>query len=330
MGGPSVESERLRAIVAMQAAINDAEPTAAEVMHLVAERSQVLTNADAAVVELAEGADMVYRAATGSAAAHLGLRLAVATSLSGRCVTTGQVMRCDDSDTDPRVDREACRRIGARSMIVVPLQRKAEVVGVLKVLSGRPHAFGAEEVELLEVMAGFIAAAISRAARFDVEAKNARCDPLTGLANRAFLAHRLHEAIVRARRSGAGVGVVFLDLDRFKPINDTYGHRSGDEVLKAVAGRIAGTVRTADLAARIGGDEFVVLCEPATERLLRSVIKRLEAAVRRPIVLAGVVVDLGASFGCALASGGDSADRLLARADEAMYAMKGRRRAPVA
>jgi diguanylate cyclase (GGDEF)-like protein len=335
------ESQRLRAIVDTQAAINEAEPSAAEVMQMVAERSQELTHADGAVVELAEGDEMVYRAATGTVAGHLGLRLAIASSLSGQCVLTGHVMRCDDSETDDRVDHEACRRIGARSMIVVPLQRKDEVVGVLKVIAARPQAFGDDEVELLEVMAGFIAAAVSRAARFDAEARSARSDALTGLGNRAFLLDRLAEALGRASRSGTAVGLVYLDLDRFKPINDTHGHAAGDVVLKAVADRVSATLRTGDIVARIGGDEFVVLCEGASPATLHAVVERLGRAIAGPITIdpvdhehghhghhgGPVVVDVGGSFGITLSSAGDDPATLLARADEAMYATKASHRA---
>src|SRR5262245_20830879 len=112
------------------------------VMTLVAERAQATTGATGAVVELAEGDDMVYRAGVGSAVGTRGIRLSRSTSLAGMCVASASTLRCDDSESDARVDREACRKVGLRSMIVVPLIHHSEAVGALKVFSPVPAAFG--------------------------------------------------------------------------------------------------------------------------------------------------------------------------------------------
>ncbi|MDY3557942.1 GAF domain-containing protein [Gemmata sp. JC673] len=161
------ETELLAAIVATQQEVATAglEPDA--VMRVITARTQTLTGADGAVVELAEGDEMVYQAVAGTAAASLGVRLKIATSLSGLCVRTGEVLRCDDSETDPRVDKDACRRVGVRSMVVVPLRYQGTVVGVLKVLSNRPGAFGDQEVNTLQLMAALLAAALHNAQAFE-------------------------------------------------------------------------------------------------------------------------------------------------------------------
>src|SRR5262245_6093788 len=99
-------------------------------MNVVVQRAQRLSGASAAAIELREGDEMVYRAASGSAASALGLRLKIQTSLSGLCVRERVTLMCNDTESDPRVDREACRRIGVRSMLVVPLCTRGEVVGV--------------------------------------------------------------------------------------------------------------------------------------------------------------------------------------------------------
>lgn len=98
---------------------------------------------------MAEGDEMVYAAATGLSEAHVGVRLSLHGSLSGRCVRSGEVLRCDDATIDPRVDAEACRAIGLRSMVVVPLGNASVTVGVLKVHSGRERAFDDVAVEVL-------------------------------------------------------------------------------------------------------------------------------------------------------------------------------------
>src|SRR5262245_44639382 len=119
------------------------------VMTLVAERALGATGATGAVVELAEGADLVYRAVAGTAAGMLGLRLNRKASLSGLCVESAATLRCDDTETDSRVDREACRKVGLRSMIVVPLIHHGDAVGALKVFSPALAAFGDREIQLL-------------------------------------------------------------------------------------------------------------------------------------------------------------------------------------
>ncbi len=137
------------------------EPEA--VMAAIARRAQQLTGADSGVVELLEGDEMVYRAATGAAEGTVGLRLDAYASLSGLCARTGTILRCDDTETDPRVNREACRRVGARSMLVVPLRHQDRSIGVLKVFSRQAAAFDDDHVAVLEVIAGFVAAALGHA-----------------------------------------------------------------------------------------------------------------------------------------------------------------------
>lgn len=141
------------------------------VLEVVTRRAQEMTAADGAVVEMAEGDEMVYRAASGTAAAHLGLRLRRDSSLSGRCVAEGRLLSCEDSETDPRVDRDACRRIGVRSLVVVPLQFLGRTVGVLKVYAATPSAFHTDEMPLLELMVSLIVAALSGVA--EAEARHA-------------------------------------------------------------------------------------------------------------------------------------------------------------
>ncbi|VVU48632.1 GAF domain-containing protein [Burkholderia anthina] len=121
-------------IIATQTEIAKLGLDLGSVMAYVTEQVPHLTGASGAVVEFAEGDDMVYRAASGSAAGMLGLRLRRSGSLSGLCVTRGELLHCTDSETDPRVDRDACRRVGLRSMLVMPLMHADTTVGVLKVM----------------------------------------------------------------------------------------------------------------------------------------------------------------------------------------------------
>jgi len=158
------DAERLSAIIATQHDIATAGHNFMAVMTLIAERAQKLTRARGAAIELIERDELVYRVGTGTASRHVGLRLAIASSLSGKCMRLNEVLRCDDTESDPRVNREACRKIGLRSMVVVPLYHNGGPVGVLKVLSTQANAFSERDAQALQLMAGQIGAAMSNAA----------------------------------------------------------------------------------------------------------------------------------------------------------------------
>ncbi|MGY1845257.1 putative bifunctional diguanylate cyclase/phosphodiesterase [Modestobacter sp. SYSU DS0875] len=164
-------------------------------------------------------------------------------------------------------------------------------------------------------------------------AHRAAHDPLTELPNRAQAMQLTESALFRARRTGAMTGLLFVDLDGFKAVNDTHGHACGDEVLRTVAGRLEAAVRSGDVVCRLGGDEFVVLVEPVeTERDLLELAERLIAVVSQPIATDGHQVRVGASIGVAVSRDATTdADVLFAEADAATYRAKrhGRGRAEV-
>jgi diguanylate cyclase (GGDEF)-like protein/PAS domain S-box-containing protein len=151
-------------------------------------------------------------------------------------------------------------------------------------------------------------------------------DVLTGLPNRAALTDELRRATARHQRAGAGLAVLFCDLDGFKPVNDRLGHAAGDVVLAEVARRLQAAVREVDVVARLGGDEFVVLCEGSGARAdgLAELAERLHQQVEAPVLVAGDTVSIGVSIGVAAAGPGRpcGADALLRLADEAMYEAK--------
>jgi len=147
-------------------------------------------------------------------------------------------------------------------------------------------------------------------------------DALTGLPNRTWFQRLVEEALERADAAGTEVAVLFIDLDRFKDVNDTFGHSYGDQVIVESAHRIMTCIRAADRAARLGGDEFAILVEGADADELRALATRvLLALTGTPMFLSGVMVTVGASVGIASANGED-ADTLLRNADLAMYQAK--------
>lgn len=156
-------------------------------------------------------------------------------------------------------------------------------------------------------------------------------DHLTGLPNRALLEEHLVVALARAKRLGSAVAVLFLDLDRFKPVNDVHGHDTGDEVLKQVAVRLKAAVREADLVARQSGDEFIVLLTDIApgigganvEASINAVVRRIESALEQPLGLRVGDVRMQASIGWSVYPyDGDDARVLLRLADESMYRRK--------
>lgn len=146
-------------------------------------------------------------------------------------------------------------------------------------------------------------------------------DHLTGIGNRAQFESELERSCTRARRAGASVAVLFIDLDRFKEVNDRLGHAAGDELLRQVAARLVANLRGSDLVARLGGDEFAIVAadQPAGEGF-RRLTRRLELLFAEPFMVADQTVTIGASIGVALfPRHTDRPERLLALADRAMY-----------
>ena len=152
----------------------------------------------------------------------------------------------------------------------------------------------------------------------------ARLDPLTGLPNRLLLRERLAEALARLQRNGEACALLLIDLDRFKPVNDTLGHPIGDALLAKVADRLRSTVRPTDTVARIGGDEFIILQTGIREAAdTQALARRLVDLIGRTYMVEGHLLTIGASVGVALApADGENADKLLKNADLALYRAK--------
>jgi diguanylate cyclase len=325
----SASSDRLMAVIDTQTEIVKLGLDLPGVMELVAERARHIVGASGAVVELAEGDDMVYRAVAGIASGMLGVRVKRSGSLSGLCVAAATALRCDDSESDPRVDRHACRKVGLRSMIVVPLIHDGAAVGVLKMLSATISAFDDGDIHVIGLMSELIAAAMFHAVRYggDELFRQATRDSLTGLANRALFLDRFRHALARSKRAATRFAILMIDMDGLKPINDQYGHRAGDAALQQVAVRIAAETREADTAARLGGDEFAVLLSSVKDRAgALAAIDRIDERSREPFHYEDHALNLGVSAGMALyPDDGDELETLLEAADRHMYAVKRRK-----
>ncbi|MGD9794469.1 MAG: diguanylate cyclase [Acidimicrobiia bacterium] len=214
---------------------------------------------------------------------------------------------------------DAARRLGFESLVVEPLIAPAsdEAIGALVVWrrhGGAGRAAVAQVAPMMERLA-VLAIATDRITR--TLRHRATTDHLTGLANRSTFERRTADCLE------AGTAVIYIDLDDFKPVNDRYGHHAGDTVLAEIGTRIGSCVRATDVVARIGGDEFAVLCPSGLS--LDEIVHighRIVNTASRPIDLGNDAVTVGASVGIAVARAGDSLVEVLRRADRALYAAK--------
>jgi diguanylate cyclase (GGDEF)-like protein/PAS domain S-box-containing protein len=211
-----------------------------------------------------------------------------------------------------------------RCTALVPVHGDGEVRGALCALSATPHAFGSEESKFLVATASVLSAGLLRIESEGRLAFLAQFDVLTGLPNRALLADRFSQLIVQARRHDTPLGVLFIDLDDFKTVNDTLGHAGGDELLKETARRLQSVVRPGDTVARISGDEFaVILSDLAKADDAAIVAQKIIDRLALPIQVRDQEVFVTASIGiAAFPPDGDDAETLLGAADAAMYRAK--------
>ena len=182
------------------------------------------------------------------------------------------------------------------------------------------RALDDDETAFVRAVASILGTALVRLRSEERMRHEALHDPLTGLANRTLLRDRLDHALARSAREGSETGVLFIDLDDFKRVNDRCGHAAGDAVLAELGRRLRAAVRPVDTVARLGGDEFVVVCEAVDEATALALGQRLDGAIRRPIEVGGIEQRLTASIGIAL--GRDDADSMMAAADAAVYQAK--------
>ena len=208
----------------------------------------------------------------------------------------------------------------------VTTQRSAEFFGPMRSGNLRVELAIVALLVIASVMVTILGYKRERARRRFQEqlAHQAAHDGLTGLYNRSVLHERLGQALARGRRRGAGIGVLYIDLDKFKPVNDDRGHGVGDAVLVEVADRLRHIIRSEDTLARMGGDEFVIVMEDLSEpSSLQPVAERIVAEIARPVVVKHIEVTVGASVGISYSRNGqDQVEPLLRDADLAMYRAK--------
>jgi diguanylate cyclase (GGDEF)-like protein/PAS domain S-box-containing protein len=205
------------------------------------------------------------------------------------------------------------------------LSHDGTALGALTVFVREPHEPTSVEVQTLAMSTRIAGIAIERSQAEERIRYMANHDALTGLPNRTLLADRLGQVLIHAQRSQHGVTVVFIDLDNFKLINDSLGHRAGDDLLTTVARRMVQCVHRTDTVVRLGGDEFVIVLfdETRDEIGVHATIERLRGAILAPIELGGQKLQITCSMGLAsYPADGANAETLLMNADAAMYRAK--------
>ncbi|MDX6386885.1 MAG: hypothetical protein QOD85_687, partial [Gaiellaceae bacterium] len=248
-------------------------------------------------------------------------------SLEGRAsaLATGLPLIVEDWRDEHRFDVPAAYGVaGLRAGMTVSVAGERAPFGLLAAHSTRRRVFSPDEIDFLTATANVLADAIQRVRSEERTRHQALHDPLTGLPNRVLCVDRLSQSQAHSARHRTWVGVLFLDLDHFKLVNDSYGHSAGDGLLCSLAARLDDAMRAGDTVARFGGDEFVVICDalrgPAEALLIAD---RVTEVLRAPFMVSGTPHFVSASIGVAVATGTNrTPDDLIGEADAAMYRAK--------
>jgi diguanylate cyclase (GGDEF)-like protein len=228
--------------------------------------------------------------------------------------------------TDPLPEAALLRAMGGQTLVSVPLHAGGRTIGIVDLISiAERRVLDPSVMQTVETMASLGGTGLEKVGLLEQLRKAADMDLVTGVHNHRYLQERLRQEVARSARSHSPFAVLMLDLDKFKPVNDSHGHADGDRVLRNIGAAINAQVRTSDVVARYGGDEFVVLMPDTPPDQAEIVARRVVAGVLdgRHTMTDGAEVSVGISAGLAIyPSDGRTSAQLLQVADAQMYAAK--------
>lgn len=251
-------------------------------------------------------------------------RVPASVGIGGAVLREGRFIYFDDYQATADMSSD-WKEEGIQRAMGIPVREDGRIVGALVVAScSYEQEFRPSERQMLQTFADHVSLALTDAHTTEA-VRHAFHDPLTGLPNRNLLMDRLSHALSRARRDGRSLAVLFIDLDEFKAINDSLGHRVGDQVLIEASRRMRSMVRVSDTPARFGGDEFVILLTSDTPDVREAVAtaERILSSLLLPITFGDRTLSINASIGVAISrAGAEGAEELIHNADVAMYQAK--------
>ena len=272
--------------------------------------------------------ELYFAIAVGDAAETLKtVRLKVGEGIAGWVARHGESLIVPDVYNDPRFSKriDEMTKWKTRSIICVPLQSKHRVLGVIQLINCAMESFGEQEMFFLHALCDYAAIAIDNARAVEKIQELTITDDCTGLYNARHLYKTLEAEVYRSARFGYEFSVVFLDLDHFKHVNDTYGHLVGSKLLQEIGFKIKSQLRLIDYAFRYGGDEFVILLPQTDKSSALVVAKRIQDMMRKTVVLAedGLNLNVRCSMGLATyPEDAKSSHEIIRQADEMMYMVK--------
>ena len=291
--------ERLLSIIELQNAIIAAGLNSDEVMSLVVERAGTLTGATGSAVALAEGDEVVTRAASGTARATVGNRAARTTSSGGRAITESKPIRgSEGGDT-----------------LAVPLLYGEAAVGYLEVTSTKANVFGDDDAETLRLLAQIIAIALHRAYTYPKPRRDVDHDPLTGLGNRRAYEERIEAELARNRRYGHSFSLALLELGGLESAIDRAGQAAGDEAVTEIANILKRHTRAIDACFRITADSVAIVLPGTSLDGARILVERCRAHIAEARPMDGAITT---SFGVIEAVAGETAEQTMERVKTAL------------
>jgi diguanylate cyclase (GGDEF)-like protein/putative nucleotidyltransferase with HDIG domain len=296
-----------------------------ETLSVVSARLRKLVPYDSIVIWIRENGILLPKHVSGDEfRLFSSLKIQLGQGLSGWVVENAKPILNGNPLVEPGYLNDSDKSISLRSALSVPLEGLAGVIGALTIYRLDADSFSRDDLRILLAISAKIALSIENALKFQQIQTSATTDYMTGLPNAGSLFLQLERELARCQRTGSTLAVMVCDLNRFKDINDVYGHLEGNKVLRAFAEALKEKCREYDYVARMGGDEFVIVAPgltPAAAKHKAELISQLARRVGQDVC--GVESDLSASVGVAFSGvdGGD-AEQLLAEADRHMYAAK--------